>query len=88
MEAISAEQLRDTVVDAFCSACACERSQLTPATPLLDLGLDSLNLSTVLAQVDATYALDLSDQELFELLRSDTVGDLIQRVFTAVTRNT
>ena len=61
-------------------------TSIQPQTNLLDLNLDSLSLVSVLAQVEAVYAVQLTPDEILELIGSVRIADLVDDLERIVAR--
>jgi acyl carrier protein len=65
-------------------ACRVEPSRVTATSPLLELGLDSLTLVSVLTQVETAHAIELAPDETLALLEAADVGSLAARLTAIV----
>lgn len=61
-------------------ACNLEPAAVTLRTHVLDTGMDSLTLVSVLAQVEAVYELELASEDTLGLLEAATVAELVERL--------
>lgn len=65
-------------------ACQIERSRVAASSGLLELGLDSLTLVSVLTQVEAAHGLELSPDETLALLEAADVRSLAARLLAII----
>lgn len=73
-------ELADLLRVTIAQACNLEPASVTGAMSMLELGLDSLTLVSVLAQLEAVYGLELTGDETLPLLEAATVGALIEHL--------
>lgn len=88
MQPAAPELLPNLVAEAFRVACNCEAGALSQDTSILDLGLSSVDLMAVLASLESATALELSDHELANLFRSETLADVVDCLSEALLRST
>lgn len=61
-------------------ACRKERGAVDLRTNFLELNVDSLTLVSVLAQVEAVYAVELTPNQLLPLIEARNVSELVGRL--------
>lgn len=76
----SLDEVRATLVKQVAQVLSAEVAQVDPARPLLELGLDSLELFTLLQRVEAHFRVQLS---LDAVLARDTTLDTVARLVLA-----
>ena len=70
------EQVDRFVLDAIADATAVDVTSLRQSTPLLDTQMDSLTLVAIVTRAEAAYGAVFDADELAEILRARTVGEL------------
>lgn len=71
------DDIRTLILSALAEACHCSVSELDENSSIIELGVDSLSLTNIAAQLEAQYGLELTEEALLRLLESQRVGDLI-----------
>jgi len=74
--AITREQVDRFVLETVADATAVEAAWLRPSTPLLDAHMDSLTLVAIVTRIETTYGAAFDADELAEILRARSVGDV------------
>jgi acyl carrier protein len=74
------EDLRTTVATAIATSCYLEPGELRPELSLLDLGLDSLVIASIVASVETSIQRKFNPEELISLFEVEHVGLFIDRV--------
>lgn len=74
------------VTEAIANACNFDPKEITGQTSLLELGLDSLSLTALVAQIEAVYECVLTPDEVLELFGAMRVSDVIAFVDTIAAR--
>jgi acyl carrier protein len=69
--------LETLVVDTLATTCQRDRNTITLHTNLIDLGIDSLTLTTVAAIVESHYEGEITQGEFLLLIQCDTVSDMV-----------
>jgi acyl carrier protein len=70
-------ELAELVASAISSACNIERSAIAPETPLYNLGVDSVSMMAVVAQVQMRYEVELTSDQIMELFDASRVEDAV-----------
>jgi acyl carrier protein len=70
------EQIDRFVLEAVADAAAVDVVSLRHSTSLLDTYMDSLTLVAIVTRIETTYGATFDDDEIAELLRARTVGDV------------
>lgn len=86
MESLDAKELdslAEFVRRVLAVACGIDAAALDDCTELADLGLDSLTLVTVLAQVEAVYGVDFSTADTLAALGASNVTELLAAISRA-----
>jgi acyl carrier protein len=78
--AIEAHSVEEVVVAAIAAACRLAPATVTRATRLLELGMDSLTLVTVLSQIEAALETRFDADDVVDLLRAQHVAELVAAV--------
>lgn len=73
---IPREQVDRFVLAAVADAVAVDVASLRQATPLLDVHMDSLTLVAIVTRAEAAYGAVFDSDELAEILRARSVGEL------------
>jgi acyl carrier protein len=73
---VTREQIDRFVLEAFADAAAVEVASLRHSTPLLDTRIDSLTLVAIVTRIEAMYGATFDADELAEILRAHSVGDV------------
>lgn len=71
------EALQEFVLSTLASVCNVQRHALSEETSLFDLGLDSVTLAGVVAQVEMHYACDIPIDQVYELFDAPLVRDVV-----------
>jgi acyl carrier protein len=69
--------LNALIASTLATACRCDVDALHEETDLIDIGLDSLALVSVVAQIEARRNRELGEDELLAIFRTRTVGDIM-----------
>jgi acyl carrier protein len=64
------------VLETVADATAVEVASLRQSTRLLDTSMDSLTLVAIVSRIEATYGATFDADELDEILRARSVGDI------------
>jgi acyl carrier protein len=72
--------LERIVIDAIGAACRIEAAALSPSTPLVELGLDSLTLVVAVGQIEAACGATFDAGAVAELVGARDVGGLVAAV--------
>jgi acyl carrier protein len=75
-----AGSLEEMIVRAIADTCYLQPHEVAPDLALAQLGLDSLGMTSVVAEIEALYARELNADQLITLFSADTVGDFIERM--------
>jgi acyl carrier protein len=78
--------IEEAIIDAIAAACPAASATITRSTRLLDLGMDSLTLVTVLSQIEILYGVAFETDEVVELLGAEDVSELIATVARTLDR--
>jgi acyl carrier protein len=70
------EQIERFVLEAVADAAAVDVRSLRQSTPLLDAQMDSLTLVAIVTRTEAAYGAAFDADELAEILRARSVGEL------------
>lgn len=70
------EQVDRFVLETVADAAAVDAALLRQSTQLLDMHMDSLTLVAIVTRVEATYGTAFDTDELAEILRARSVGEL------------
>jgi acyl carrier protein len=60
------------------SACNTEASALSLDASLLELGLDSLASQAIVAQIESTFDVELTEEEMIRLFSAERVRDFLE----------
>ena len=69
--------LREFVLTTLAAAANVERRALSEDTNVLDLGIDSLTLAAVVAQIEIQYGCEIPVDQLYLLIDAPLVRDLL-----------
>ena len=73
---VTREQIDRLVLEAIADAAAVDVASLRHSTSLLDTYMDSLTLVAIVTRIETTYGAAFDADEIAELLRARTVGDV------------
>jgi acyl carrier protein len=85
MKAIA--ELDEIVVSAIAVACNIERSAIAVDANMLELGIDSITMTAIVAQVQASYDVQLETDDVVELLNAPRVADVLSLMKKALERS-
>ncbi len=71
------QDLHALIASTLATACHCKVEALREEMNLVDIGLDSVALVSVVAQIEASRNRELSESELLALFRTRKVGDIM-----------
>jgi acyl carrier protein len=71
------EQIDRFVLETIAEATALDATSLLPSTRLLDINMDSLTLVAIVTRSETAYGTAFDTDEIAELLRAYTVGELM-----------
>jgi acyl carrier protein len=77
---ITREQIDHFVLETVADAAAVEVASLDQSTPLLEARMDSLTLVSIATRIEATYGAAFGADDLIEILRARSVGDISEIV--------
>lgn len=78
------ESVEEFLMNAIAVATNLDRSWLTPSMVLTEAGIDSLNLTAVIARVEAEYGCGFDEAELIQMFGAERVSDVIALVQRAI----
>lgn len=84
MDHLEMSRLSALVIDALCAACVIERDAVHGESSLHELGLDSMAITAIVGQTEATYECELSPDQIVGLFDCTTVDELIASIETAI----
>lgn len=67
----------DTMIKLVARACAVDAHRITPDTLLDEVGVDSLSLTQIMAEMEAAFAIELWDDDIAGLAEARSVGDFV-----------
>ena len=73
---VTREQVERFVLEAVADAAAVEAATLQQSTPMLDTHMDSLTLVAIVTRIEVTYGAAFDADELAEILRARSVGEV------------
>jgi acyl carrier protein len=73
---VTREQISRFVLEAVADAAGVEVASLRQSTPLLDAQMDSLTLVAIVTQIEAQYGATFDTDEIAQILRARSVGDI------------
>lgn len=83
----SRSAVEEFLLGAIASICKFERSEVSPATGLAEIGLDSLNATALAVHIEAEYGCEVSPDEFVEMLQAVQAQDLVHQIYGIVTRH-
>jgi len=69
--------LDDLVITTLAAACNIERAQLSPETGLDEIGLDSMSLVALVAQLEALYGCQFESEQVLGLFEARRIRDVV-----------
>lgn len=72
--------VEEFVVSAIAAACNLEKAAVTLDTDVLDVGLDSLHLLTLVGQVESTYGCEVTPEQMVGFFDAPCVRDVVRLV--------
>jgi acyl carrier protein len=81
----TSDNVTEFVLSTLSTAFNFERSELSLNTQLLDIGIDSMSMTALVAHIEAEYGCEFSADQILELFRVTDIQGLIAKV-SAVTR--
>ncbi len=80
----SRSDITEFVLSTLSTAFNLERDELSLKTQLLDLGIDSMNMTALVAHIEAEYACEFSAEQMLELFRATNIQELVEKISDAV----
>lgn len=74
------DSINSIVIGAIARACNLKVEAVTPDLRIAALGLDSMNMTAVLAELEAVYDIELTSDQIIDVLQQERVSDVIQYV--------
>ena len=84
MELTNDVDLSELVMDTLGAACSVDRAAIGLETTLLDLGLDSMAITAIVAQAEAACDCELTPDQIVGLFDAIQVKDLIAQISSAI----
>jgi acyl carrier protein len=75
-----ADSMKATVLGAIAESCHLTPTELRLDLPVLDLGLDSLTITSILGELETTWQCEFSQEQIIALFQSEYVGDFLSQV--------
>ena len=72
--------LREFVISALAAAANVDRRTISEDTSVLDLGIDSVSLAGVVAQIEMQYSCEVPLDQVYELFDAPLVRDVVMIV--------
>jgi acyl carrier protein len=72
------------VTETISETCNVNRESVGESTSLIDLGVDSFSLATIVTCIEAAYDLEFGTDEVLQFLQAQSVADLICRFARAI----
>ncbi len=72
--------LESVVCEMIARACNFQHAVVSPNDSVYDLGLDSMSVTSVLAELETLYGVEFSADQIMEILQAPLVRDLIEVV--------
>lgn len=79
------DRIDEAILSAIAVACNLDRSSITVDASMLDLGVDSVTLIAIIAQIQARFDVHIGENELVELFDAPLVREFIAIVRRAQT---
>ena len=76
--------LEEFVMSTISHACHLPREDIGLGTPVLDTGIDSLNLTAIVAHIEMEYGCELQPEVVAGILEAELVSDLVDMIRGAV----
>ncbi|WP_313917235.1 acyl carrier protein [Tahibacter sp.] len=67
----------DTMIKLVARVCAVPPQDLSPDTMLDEVGVDSLSLSQIMAEMEAAFSIELWDEDIAGLAEARSIGDFV-----------
>ncbi len=67
----------DTMIKLVARVCAVPLEDLSPDTMLDEVGVDSLSLSQIMAEMEAAFSIELWDEDIAGLAEANSIGDFV-----------
>ena len=74
------KSLKTTVLGAIADACNLSAAEITVDMNIQDLGLDSWAITAIVAQLEAAYGIEVSTDQLIDLMQAEFVRDFVALV--------
>jgi acyl carrier protein len=85
-DAPAAIALSENLFIAIAQTFGIDRSGLSVATTVDEIGLDSLTMAQLIATVEVDFQIELNDGEMYELVTARSLGDYLSILAGAVKR--
>lgn len=76
----------DTMIKLVARVCDVPPQDLSPDTLLDEVGVDSLSLSQIMAEMEAAFAIELWDEDIAGLAEARSIGDFVGVLNAALAR--
>ena len=76
----------DTMIKLVSRVCAVPLQELSPDTMLDEVGVDSLSLSQIMAEMEAAFSIELWDEDIAGLAEARSIGDFVGVLNAALAR--
>jgi acyl carrier protein len=76
-DTLSPADPREFILATIAKACNLERAVVTCQTSMQDLGMDSLSFFSIINHIGMVYGIDLVPDEITDLFRAASVGELV-----------
>ncbi len=83
----SQDDLRQRILIAIAESCYRRPDEIRPEVSLVDLGLDSLAITSIVGEIESASRLEFHRDQVNTLFQAERVGDLIDQVLAITDRS-
>jgi acyl carrier protein len=73
----------DFVIFAIAMACQCDPTLISPESSIAELRIDSVKMVSIIGQVEASFGLEVSTEQMLDLFLTEQVRDFIALLKTS-----
>jgi acyl carrier protein len=79
--------LSERIVASIAAACNRDKSMISPDASLIDVGMDSIGVYVLVADIEANYDCEFTARQILNVMTSSLVSDVVTIVRQAIERS-